>query len=130
VTRVGLQGLNDFEQAVLDKLLAGEHPVLTTLRGQVAKARVVSRERTGVGFFCTFDVPSDAPAVASPQDFELSDVDADVDGLAHGAGFLLFVRRGYVNKLEGYSYEEPWSAEPRTYRLKYRHEPRRLEWKW
>ena len=124
---MGVQDLNDFEQAVLDKFLRGEHPVLGTLREQAAKARVASRERTGVGFFCTFDVPSNAPAVMSPPDFELSDVDADVEGLSQGAGFVLFVRQGRLKVLEGYSYEEPWTAEPKTYRLKYRHEPRELK---
>lgn len=119
-------GLNQFEQAVLDKLLAGDHDVLATLRAQAAKARVVSRELTGAGFNLQFRVPSDVPRVTLPADFELGDVDASIDGLAHGAGFLLFVRDGRIAMLEGYSYEESWPTDIRRFTLAYRSEPREL----
>lgn len=82
------EGLTDFEEAVLTKLLAGDHPVLARLRGQAARARLVYREHTGVGFFCSFEVPPDISPV-TPADFELGDVDGTFEGLEHGAGFLL-----------------------------------------
>jgi hypothetical protein len=119
-------GLNDFEQTVLDKLLAGDHDVLVALRAQAAMARLASREYTGAGFHCSFEVPADAPRVSAMSDFELGDVDASIDGLEHGAGFLLFVRNGRMTMLEGYSYEEPWPADLRNFKLTYRAEPRAL----
>lgn len=103
-----ISGLNDLEQAVLDKLLDGDHPVLMALREQAARARVSSHECTGAGFFCSFEVSADVSPLRGSADFELGDVDASVDGLEHGAGFLLFVRGGRLAALEGYSYEEPW----------------------
>ncbi len=120
-----VEGLNDFEQAVLEKLLAGDHAVLAGLRTQAARARLASRENTGVGFHCSFEVPPDVPLV-TPADFELGDVDATIEGLDHGAGFLLFVRGGRMTMLEGYSYEEPWPREVRNVKLSYQREPREL----
>ncbi len=122
---MGVTRLNQFEQAVLDKLLAGDHVVLAALRAQAAKARLASREYTGAGFHCSFEVPSEVPSVA-PRDFELGDVDASIDGLEHGAGFLLFVREGRMTVLEGYSYEEPWPGDAKNFNLTYRSEPRDL----
>lgn len=122
-----MEGLNEFEQAVLDKLLAGSHPVLVALRVQAERARLTSREYTGAGFFCSFEVPSDATLLTSQQDFEFGDVDAVVDGLEHGAGFIIFVRGGCLDNLEGYSYEEPWPEEIHTFKLTYRREPREFQ---
>jgi hypothetical protein len=120
-----VEGLTDFEQAVLEKLLAGDHAVLAALRAQAARARLTSRENTGVGFHCCLEVPPDVPLV-TPADFELGDVDATIEGLEHGAGFLLFVRGGRMTMLEGYSYEEPWPQTIRNVNLSYQREPREL----
>lgn len=105
-------------------LLMGDHPTLITLREQVERAKLVQREYSGVGFFCTFEVSSDAPIVIGKGDFEIGDVFANMDGLAHGAGFLLFIRDGYLDFLEGFSYDEPWPSEDGNFTLSYRIEPR------
>ena len=31
---------------------------------------------------------------------------ARIDGLTHGVGFILWLKKGYVDQLEGYSHEE------------------------
>lgn len=71
-------------------------------------------------------MPPDVPRVSAASDFELGDVDARIDGLEYGAGFLLFVRNGYMTMLEGYSYEKPWPTDLPTFKLAYRNEPRGL----
>lgn len=121
-----MKGLNELEQAVLDKLLAGDHPVLAALRVQAERARVTRRESTGAGFFCDFAVPSDVPPLAATRDFRIGDVNASLDGLEHGAGFVLFVRDGRLAMLEGYTYEERWPREIGNLRLTYQREPREL----
>lgn len=121
-----MEALSNFEQAVLDKLLAGDHPVLAVLRAQAQRARLASREYTGAGFYLSFEVPPDAPALAM-QDFHFGDVNAAVDGLQYGAGFVVFVRSGRLETLEGYSYEEPWPKEIGSFTLSYQHEPRDLK---
>lgn len=122
-----VQGLNSLEQAVLDKLLAGDHEVLATLRKQASGARLTKREHTGVGFFCWFEVAPDAPLVEGPGDFELDDVNAEITGLAHGAGFVLFIRGGRLDNLEGFTYDEPWPERIRSFSLKYADPERKAE---
>jgi hypothetical protein len=122
-----MEGLNSFEQPVLDKLIAGAHPVLAVLRKQAEMARVSSREYTGAGFYCNFDVPPSAPLLPMPGNFHISDVSAVVDGLQRGAGFVLFVRDRRISFLEGYSYDEPWPKRIRAFELAYAKDPRQLE---
>jgi len=111
-------GLEPLEAAVLEKLLAGEHLVLAALRAQLAGARVESRERTGVGFFTEFTL--DPEVVPAPvQTLRFGDVVAMVNGLEHGAGFVIFVDRGLLGMLEGYSYDEPWPEKVEDFSLSY-----------
>jgi hypothetical protein len=112
-----MTGLTAFEQEVVDKLLDGSHPVLQALRRQCHGARLVTRQTTSAGFFCEFAVDQSAPAVNG--DFQISDVHAELDSLAHGAGFTLFVRGGYIEMLEGYAYDEPWPSLIRCFSLRY-----------
>lgn len=121
-----MKDLSEFERAVLEKLLAGDHPVLATLRAQATAARLASREHTGAGFFLSFEVPRHLPTVETARDFHFGDVSATVDGLEHGAGFLIFIRGGRLDSLEGYSYDEPWPQEIRRFKLTYQREPREL----
>lgn len=121
-----MEGLEDLERGVLDKLLAGEHPVLAALREQAQRGRLLSRERTGVGFYCSFEVPREVPIV-EPRNFELDDVNGELQGLAHGAGFVLFVRDGRLDTLEGFSYDEPWPPVVNEFKLTYQREPRELK---
>jgi hypothetical protein len=112
-----VKALTDLERAALELLLAGNHPVLEALRRQYAHARLSRRTTDSGGFHCYFEVEADAPLVA--QDFELGDVQADLPGLVNGAGFLLFVRRGRMDTLQGFSYLEPWPSEVSSFTLSY-----------
>ncbi len=122
-----MEGLNNFENAVLAKLFAGNHPLLAALRSQAEKARLVSRDYTGAGFYCTFAVPSEVPPLPQHLDFQFGDVNAKISGLKHGAGFVVFVRGGRLDTLEGYSYDEPWPEAVGDFELSYQSEPRNPE---
>src|SRR5580693_5685487 len=101
--------LNSLEKAVLNELLAGEHSVLVTLREQLKVLSVLERTMTGSGFFTRFFLPLPVPSL--PLRFEklrFGDVKAKMPELEYGAGFLLFLEKGYLDMLEGFSYEEPW----------------------
>jgi hypothetical protein len=119
--------LNDLEQAVLDKLLAGSEPVLQVLREQVKQARVASRKFTGAGFFCNLEVPVGVRSLTTNRNFHFGDVNAHIDGLEHGAGFVLRVRAGVLTTLEGYSYDEPWPDQVKNFSLEYQSDPRSLK---
>jgi hypothetical protein len=112
-------GLTALERAVLNALLAGEHPSLEALRAQLRTGCVRKRELTGCGFLTELEVDRRlAPARVLPE-LRLGDVDARIAGLEHGAGFVLLVKEGYLDVLEGYSYDEPWPALADEFSLSY-----------
>jgi len=103
---------------VMKLLLDGDLPVLEVLRQQYAASSIRSREFSGVGFFSHFAVPKDV-AASSPPDFELGDVGLELRGVRNGAGVLLFVRHGYLQLLEGFTYDDPWPENPEVEDLHY-----------
>jgi hypothetical protein len=108
-------------------LLAGDDPRLKALRRQLAGSRVRSREFTGVGFFTNLTVPPDATrAPVGAQRVTLGDVAASMNGLAHGAGFVLFITDGMLDFLEGFTYDEPWPEIIGAFSLRYWNEDRDL----
>lgn len=101
--------LSRLEREALSMFLAGDHNVLRALREQLSTCRVVDRELTGVGFFTKLAVPeSAAKAGIDNGTLTFADVTAEIEDLEHGAGFVLFVRDGRLDTLEGYTYDEPW----------------------
>lgn len=120
-----MEALTPLERAVLDKLLAGDDPTLAILRAQAESAQLRSRKNTGVGFYCYFDVPDDIERIGRAT-FRLGDVNATMKGLSHGAGFVLFVKDGRLDNLEGYTYDEPWPTTISDFELAYQNHPRKL----
>lgn len=105
----GERALTAFERAVLEKLLDGEDPVLAALRAQLDSCEVSSREFTGVGFYTNLKVHrSVEPAPTSRRRIQVLNVGAKISGLERGASFVVFVTDGYLDFLEGFSYDEPW----------------------
>mgnify|MGYP001077083003 CR=1 FL=1 len=115
--------LTAFECQVLEWLLAGRDPVLGSLRAQLAAATIVSHEQTGHGFYLQFAVPECVTRVheqfGTKPDFCFGDIEASIHALEHGAGFVLWIREGALDLLEGYTYEEAWPACVRDFRLCY-----------
>lgn len=112
--------LNDLERAVLTALVEGDHPVLEALRHQLETCGVKSRELTGHGFFTELEVePSCRPAPTSCKRLSIGDLNARIGGLENGAGFVLFVDRGQLTMLEGYSYDESWPEIISDFALEY-----------
>jgi len=115
-----METLSALELAVMQKLLAGDHPALAALRQQLALARVRSRKETGVGFYSEFEIPLEVgKAPVRADELQFGDVEGALEGLKHGAGFLLFVKGGRLHMLEGYSYDEPWPRSVGEFSLRY-----------
>lgn len=91
---------------VMTSLLRGEHPHLKTLREQYDRADL-EVDLTGAGFVVGFELPDDVRAIPIDERFHLGDVEATMNELDHGMGFVLFVEDGQISELEGYTYEEP-----------------------
>ena len=96
------------ESEVLQLLLSGDHPTLEILRRQTLSATVLRHVKSSAGFCVYFGHESGSKRVPSPSRFQLCDVVAEIKGLQHGAGFVLFVEDGLISSLEGYSYGETW----------------------
>ena len=92
---------------LMPRLIAGDHPALVALREQLNHARISEVEMTGVGFYARFAVPPDAP-LASPANLTGGGAKIELSGVKHGAGCVLFVRKGRLTTLEGYTYDDPW----------------------
>lgn len=120
-----VETLTPLEDAVIRKVLEGDHPLLAALRKQAGNARLRSREFTGAGFYTSLHVEPESMR-AGDRDYQLDDVLADIEGLAHGAGFILYVRAGFLDLLEGFSYDESWPAQIGAFAVKYQREPRVL----
>lgn len=100
--------LTEFERAVIATILHPSHPVMDALREQLGACLVTDREFTGTGFFTGLHVPANVPDAPVTRDrLHLGEVAASLTGLDH-AGFVLWVIRGHLETLEGYSYGEPW----------------------
>jgi hypothetical protein len=112
--------VSTLEMSVLRKLVGGDLPGFAELRRQLESADVVSREMTGAGFYTRFALPSDAvPAPLRSGVVRFGDVEARVPGLAHGAGFLVYIEDGKLQMLEGYTYDEPWPDVIESFELRY-----------
>jgi hypothetical protein len=110
--------MTDLEMAVMVKFLDGDHSTLKALRQQLASCRVDKREFTGAGFYTDF-VVDNSVVDQLHGDFNLDEVIAEIDGLKHGAGFVLYVRNGMLQSLEGYSYDEPWPEKISGFKLRF-----------
>jgi len=114
-----------FEIALLDALLAGDHPYLSALRLQRSAATPAKREWSTAGEFLTFQVQPDVPRV-SPPDFDIHDVHFHMQGVDHPfGGAVLFIRSGVIDFLETYSYVDdfPVPGSERDFRLWYYMDP-------
>lgn len=108
--------LEPLEAAVLEKFLEGDFSGLVALRAQLAHLSVKSRELTGVGFFTDFEIaPGAVPVPLGRGISPLRGVEATIEGLTHGAGFLLFVKDGFLSMLEGFSYDDCWPSEIKSF---------------
>ena len=97
--------LTDLELAVAEAI-AREYPDATeALLGQLRGAVVTRRDFTGVGFFTEFDVPKDgnpAKDVIGP----VGNVQSLVGPERYPLEFMLYVRDGYAEMIEAYSFED------------------------
>lgn len=100
------------ERAVLDWI--AEHADDPAVKQQLAAARPVSREFTGVGSFTSLRVPHDSPRV--PYTVSPTDPVIESPQLEHGAGSVLFFEDGLASTLELYSNGDSF-PEVRSFRL-------------
>lgn len=96
----------DFEKAVMEKLLEEDTSVNKILQEQYKKAQVEDRIFTGVGFFTHFKISEDSPCVIEPVEYGYGNVSGKINGI--DIGFVLFIKNGIMTCLEGYTYYTSW----------------------
>ena len=103
--------LEEFERAVMSGLLAGNDPLLETLREQYAAASVRDRERTTTGFVTRFEIPPSAPPIDRKL-LHLDDLQVQLEGAASPADTSVHVHNGRLRSLECFVYDGTFPSEP------------------
>lgn len=106
-----MTSLTPLEIEILRKLLEGDDPRLQALRRQAELARAESRELTGVGFFTKLSFATQPSPLPFEPSLTFGDVVGQAPGLRRGAGFLLYIRAGLLDMIEGYTFDEPWPTD-------------------
>lgn len=111
--------LTPFERDVLAASMAS-NTVPDAVRAQLAHVRVERREESGVGVFIHLAVPREAADErVKGLDLQFGDVIAEVPSARHGLGFVVFVRDGVLDMLEGYTFgDDEWPSDTSHYRLR------------
>lgn len=107
-----------FEREVME-FIAKEKPQFEAkIMAQYEKCRVTSREFTGHGFFTDFEITDPADSFGDGICDPFGSLYIDLPGVKHGAGFVLFVKNGFISMLEGFVYgDEAWPEEIKEYKL-------------
>lgn len=93
------------EQAVL-RAICEAHPAdQAALEGQLSTAIILSRENTGAGFYTRLVVERSSTKPIGGERLRHGPA-VRIDGLEHGMGFILWLKEGYADCLEGYCYGE------------------------
>jgi hypothetical protein len=121
--------LTALETEVINWLLDGDDPVLNALKHQFSLADELTRELTGHGFYLFFHYAEKPEAINNylpvKPNFCFGDVDASIDSIKNGVGFLLWVEGGVLDHLEGYTYGEEWPLQINQFTLRYLYEGER-----
>ncbi len=116
-TTEGPGPLSRLERTVLTALLDGDDAGFAVLRTQLARASVISRTHSGVGFVTRFEVPGDIPALADGPAPRLRPITAVHPLLSEAAEFLLQLRAGRLAVLEAFCFDGAWPADEAGFRV-------------
>ena len=86
---------------------------------QCEAAESKDRNITGAGFFVDFNIPDNAPRLSEKKNCHLNSVSAEINGVQNAVGFILFIKGGLIQHLEGFTQTLPqWSPyEGEPYKL-------------
>ena len=98
--------LTRLEASVLAMIVESYPEHSSLLEDQIARLTNIVREHTGMGVYVDFEV---GPGHLFEANLILHDVNAQVAGLQHPAGFILSIRDGCIRTLEGFTYgDDVW----------------------
>lgn len=100
-----------FERQVMTALLAGDDPLLATLRKQYEVATVRDRELNANGFVTRFELPESAELIDRKL-LHLDDLQVEVEGAKTPVEAALNVHNGRLRSLECTVYEGAFPQSP------------------
>jgi hypothetical protein len=103
--------IEEFEETVMRALLAGDDPLLASLREQYAVATVRDRERNANGFITRFEVPASVAPVDRKL-LHLDDLQVEVEGANTPVDTALNVHNGRLRSLECSVYQGAFPQAP------------------
>jgi len=106
-----------FEDEVMQKIIKEDTKLYQELKKQYEKSKVTNREFTGYGFYTNFEITDKSLRLESAINIELGSTHATINDVKNGVGFVLFIRNGLIEMLEGYTYEERWPQEIKQYSI-------------
>jgi hypothetical protein len=100
------------ELAVIEAICEKHPDDRSSIEAQLASTKVISRENTGAGFYTDFEVQrSSIIPIASARSKDLRyGPQAKIESINHGMGFILWLSDGYLDCLEGYTYDDDTTA--------------------
>ena len=98
----------EFERAVMAKLLEEENSINRILREQYKNSEIISREFTGAGFFTKLKIPPHIPLVNEPVDYGYGNLWCCINDKEFLHGFVLFIKDGVMICLEGFTCADSW----------------------
>ena len=112
------ESFKQFEREVME-MIAKENPKFEAkIMAQYEKARVIKREFTGHGFFTDFDITDPADSLGDGYDNQLGNLTVEFPGVKYGACFVLFIKNGFIEMLEGaVNGDDPWPESITQYKL-------------
>jgi len=93
------------ERAVLAAICDMYPEDRAALEAQLSTATLLSRENTGAGFYTRFAVDHASNTAMGGMRLR-NGPEAKIHGLEHGMGFILWLKEGYADCLEGYCYAD------------------------
>jgi hypothetical protein len=99
--------LNSLEKAVLQQIRVTRPEIAPVLDEQLEGMVVASRENTDAGFFTTLKPRSTKPLIKQPS--TIGNVFAKIEGMQNPMTFVLFIKDGLIDMLEGASIDESTS---------------------
>jgi len=97
------------EKAALNMLLEGGGNAQVTLRRQLEAVKSVRRTCGGAGVYVEFVLNDDVGVLEGEPSFHLTDVFAKNE-ICDEVGFILFIKNGVIDFLEGYSFGDVYPS--------------------
>ena len=109
--------LSNFERTFLAALAQPDRQ-RDIILAQLESATVVSRDYTGVGLYTELSVPATAPRLdeARCSHEDMPQCSGEHPDLPAGAGFILWLKDGYISCLESYTYDGSWPVNEDVFR--------------